>query len=130
MIHEHKATIVEQAYEKAMSIIADENYDIVSEGGFLDSDFATGLTNIIRAGLVPNGHDGWMFKESGDLSVYTMGLNWKVNFQRHGFVSCSNDDSTGVSRTEGFVIGSLSDDDIKNLLDMMNEAWYLMTSNQ
>lgn len=42
-----------------------------------------------------------------------------------GFVSCSDDNRTGVSRTESSIflrIYGIEDDDVKELLDMMNEA--------
>ena len=35
-----KSALADHFYECAMSVIADENYDIINEGGFLDSDFA------------------------------------------------------------------------------------------
>ena len=113
-----------------MAVIADENYDIITDGGFTDSDFATGATNIFRNLLTKGPTDSWVFRKE-PLSIYTMGLSWKVRNNIPGFVSCSNDERTGVSRSESNVlrIYSFDDDDVKNLLDMMNEAWFVMTNN-
>ena len=125
-----KSALADNFYECAMSVIADENYDIINEGGFLDSDFAQAATNIYR-NLLKRGRTAWVFKQE-PLSIYTMGLNWKIRNNMPGFVSCSDDNRTGVSRTESSIflrIYGIEDDDVKELLDMMNEAWYLMTYN-
>lgn len=125
-----KSALADHFYECAMSVIADENYDIINEGGFLDSDFAQAATNIYR-NLLKRGRTAWVFKQE-PLSIYTMGLNWKIRNNMPGFVSCSDDNRTGVSRTESSIflrIYGIEDDDVKELLDMMNEAWYLMTYN-
>ena len=125
-----KSALADHFYECAMSVIADENYDIINEGGFLDSDFAQAATNIYR-NLLKRCRTAWVFKQE-PLSIYTMGLNWKIRNNMPGFVSCSDDNRTGVSRTESSIflrIYGIEDDDVKELLDMMNEAWYLMTYN-
>ena len=125
-----KSALADNFYECAMSVIADENYDIINEGGFIDSDFAQAATNIYR-NLLKRGRTAWVFKQE-PLSIYTMGLNWKIRNNMPGFVSCSDDNRTGVSRTESSIflrIYGIEDDDVKELLDMMNEAWYLMTYN-
>ena len=125
-----KSALADHFYECAMSVIADENYDIINEGGFIDSDFAQAATNIYR-NLLKRGRTAWVFKQE-PLSIYTMGLNWKIRNNMPGFVSCSDDNRTGVSRTESSIflrIYGIEDDDVKELLDMMNEAWYLMTYN-
>ncbi len=125
-----KSALADHFYECAMSVIADENYDIINEGGFLDSDFAQAATNIYR-NLLQHGKLSWVFRET-PLSIYTMGLNWKIKNNMPGFVSCSDDNRTGVSRSESSIflrIYCIEDDDVKELLDMMNEAWYLMTNN-
>ena len=54
----------------------------------------------------------------------------KVNNSYKGFVSVSNDDSTGVSRTEYYPFKFDDEEDspyaaLLNLAEMLSEAWYL-----
>ena len=74
---ETKSELADRFYECAMAVIADENYDIITDGGFTDSDFATGATNIFRNLLTKGPTDSWVFRKE-PLSIYTMGLSWKV----------------------------------------------------
>ena len=123
-----KSALADHVYECALAVIADENYDIINEGGFLDSDFANAAANIFRNMLKTDGHRGWIFKRE-PASVFTMGYNWKFQNSRPCFISCSDDNATGVSRSEACVFGricGLDEEDVKELLDMMNEAWFLM----
>ena len=61
------------------------------------------------------------------------GYFFKINNKVGGFVSCSNPDGTGVSNTmyKPFPNDAEHDDKerFKNLIDMMNEAWYLCTND-
>ena len=127
-----KSALADHFYDCAMSVIADENYDIINEGEFLDSDFANAATEIFRNLLVKGRTGGWIFKRE-PLSIYALGLQWKIRNQAPAFVSCSSDERTGVSRSESCILGriyGIDDDDVKELLDMMNEAWYLATNNE
>lgn len=110
-----------------MAVIADENYDIINEGGFLDSDLANAASNIFK-NLITRGKTGWVFRKD-PFSIYTLGLSWKVSNSRPCYISCSDDNATGVSRSEACIFGriyGIDEDDAKELLDMMNEAWFLM----
>ncbi len=123
-----KSALAERFYELAMNVIADENYDIITDGGFLDSDFANAATSIFKNLLKTNGHKGWRFRTE-PYSVYAMGCNWKFSNSRPCFISCSDENGTGVSRSEACIFGriyDLDEEDVKELLDMMNEAWYHM----
>lgn len=127
-----KSALADHFYDCAMSVIADENYDIINEGEFLDSDFANAATEIFRNLLVKGRTGGWIFKRE-PLSIYALGLQWKIRNQAPAFVSCSSDERTGVSRSESCILGriyGIDDDDVKELLDMLNEAWYLATNNE
>lgn len=122
-----KSALADHFYECAMSVIADENYDIINDGGFLDSDFAQAATNTYKNLLNRGISGGWVVKRDS-LNIYAMGLQWKVT-NYPGMVSCSNEEGTGVSRSESCIFArayGIDDDDAKELLDMMNEAWYLM----
>ena len=71
-----------------------------------------------------------LLKEQAYGAIEGDGCKWNVmvNNVTNGFVSVSNDEATGVSRTlykpfykdndEGWLAG------LKNLVDMINEAWY------
>lgn len=127
-----KSALADHFYDCAMSVIADENYDIINEGEFLDSDFANAATEIFRNLLVKGRTGGWIFKRE-PLSIYALGFQWKIRNQAPAFVSCSSDERTGVSRSESCILGriyGIDDDDVKELLDMLNEAWYLATNNE
>lgn len=127
-----KSALADHFYDCAMSVIADENYDIINEGEFLDSDFANAATEIFRNLLVKGRTGGWIFKRE-PLSIYALGLQWKIRNQAPAFVSCSSDERTGVSRSESCILGrifGIDNDDVKELLDMLNEAWYLATNNE
>lgn len=127
-----KAALADHFYDCAMSAIADENYDIIdNDGGFTDNDFATAATEIFRNLLVKGRNGGWVFKKE-PLDICAMGFQWRIKNNMPGFVSCSDDNRTGVSRTESSIflrIYGIDEDDVKELLDMMNEAWFLMTYN-
>lgn len=57
------------------------------------------------------------------------GYGFKVNNEYAGFVSCSNDEQTGVSRTQYFPFYKDEEDGyfagLCSLASMINEAWYL-----
>ena len=119
-----KSALVDHVYDCALDVIENENYDIVNEGGFLDTDFANAAANIFRSMLTKD-----LAIRREPYSVFTMGYNWKFQNSKPCYISCSNDDSTGVSRSEACIfrrVLGLDEDDVKELLDMMNEAWFLM----
>lgn len=121
----NKAKMGELVYELAMEAIEGENYDIITEGGFSDDDFAKAAVSIYKSLAVLSKSYELSFK-GVPVSVFALGLSWKVS-NNPGYVSCSNESNTGVSRTLAKVVDGIDADDVKNLLDMMNEAYYLMT---
>lgn len=128
-----KTALADHFFDCAMSVIADENYDIIdNDGGFTDFDFANAAATIFRNLIVKGRAGGWVLKKE-PLDIYAMGFQWRIKNNMPGFVSCSGDDRTGVSRCEGSIllrICGIDEDDVKALLDMMNEAWFLMTNNE
>ncbi len=62
------------------------------------------------------------------VSFEVCGYQFKVNNILRGYVSCSNDEQTSVSYTEYLPYPIDGEHDkkecYKNLIDMMNEAWY------
>ena len=126
-----KSALAEQLYDFALRIIEDENYDIINSGDFLPEDFAGAAVNVFKQMLRAGRTKNWIFNKE-PASVYTMGYNWKFCNRRPCFISCSDDNRTGVSRSEGCIMGRIygfADEDVKELLDMMNEAWYHATQN-
>lgn len=65
------------------------------------------------------------------VTFYLGGCVFKINNSFGGFVSCSKDDKTSVSETLYMPFPDDGEHDekecFKNLLDMMNEAWYACT---
>lgn len=122
-----KAVLSDNVYECALSAIEDENYDIIHYG-FLPSDLANAARDIFQNMLKP-ADGGYVFSKDS-FSIHTLGYQWKICNSKPCFISCSCSSSTGVSRTEApFIlpgIYGLEASDVKELLDMMNEAWYLM----
>ena len=123
--------MADHVYELVLAVIENENYDIINEGGHFASDFANAASNIFKNMLVPDGAGGWAFRKE-PFSIFTLGCQWKVSNSRPCFISCSDENPTGVSRSEACVLGriyGLDEDDVKELLDMMNEAWFYMKQN-
>ena len=128
-----KTALAELVSFLSLEAIEDENYDIINEGGFMPEEFALAASNIFKNLIVPDGHGGWKFKRE-PLSIYTLGCQWKVSNSRPCYISCSTDERTGVSRSESCIFGRIygmdDADEVKPLLDMMNEAWFLATHNR
>lgn len=133
MTHVTKTDLGDQVFSLFLKAIEDENYDIINEGGFMPEELALAASNIFKNLLCANGHGGWKFKRE-PLSIFTLGCDWKVSNSRPCYVSCSTDERTGVSRSESCIFGRIygidDSDEVKPLLDMMNEAWFLATDNR
>lgn len=127
-MNENKTTLSKHVYNLALDVIESENYDIINEGDFWPTDFANAAANLFRNMITRGPALSFVFKQ-GRVCVFTLGLTWLVSNRRPCFISCSDDNATGVSRSLGCIltrIHNLEKDDVKELLDMMNEAWYLM----
>lgn len=125
----NRAKLSKKFYDLALEIIEDGNYDVVTEGDYLASDFAVAATNIFKNLLTWDSvKGGWLIKKQ-PVSVFTMGFNWKVSNINPCFVSCSDENKTGVARSEAYIFTKVTDsidrDQAETLLDMMNDAWYL-----
>ena len=131
-IKKTKAQLYDNFYKLAMEVIEGENYNIVDGVSHLPSDFANAAANIFRDLLRPN-EDKTAYELTDEpIGIFTLGLQWMVRNHAPGIVSCSNEERTGVSHSNASIINrvyALNTDAVKELLDMMNEAWYLMTEN-
>ena len=122
-----KSALSDHVYELALDVIESENYDILNEG-FLPEDVANAAANIFKNMLKSGKTGAWTFRRE-PFSLYTLGYSWKVSNSRPCYITCSDDGSTGVSRSEGCILGriyGLDKEDVADLLHMMNEAWFLM----
>lgn len=60
-----RTALADQVYSLSLRAIEDENYDIISEGGFMPEEFALAASNIFKYLLIHDGHGGWKFKSAG-----------------------------------------------------------------
>lgn len=101
-------TIINEVFEE-------ENYDIFDE--FSETDIKELVNKLIAArdAVVINA-------KLGDYII-------KVSNKRKSYVSVSGVDGTGVAHSEYYIFHEDKDlyDCIKDLLDMLNEAWYYLT---
>lgn len=111
--------------EKILELLNDEIYDICDE--FEPTSVADAVECILcrlKAKEVCNPAC------LGPVVTCELGsFTFKVSNKHRGFVSCSDNDNgcTGVSRTEYYPYytdDDGSDDGLKNLIEMMNEAFY------
>lgn len=113
-------TNLELVKEDLVEYITDENLDILDE---FDAETIADLCISIAQRLL---HRNWCMGHL--IQRPTCDYLYKVNNEHGGFVSISDDDNTGVSRTmyypffkdeeDGYYAGLCS------LASMINEAWY------
>lgn len=114
--------------ERIEEILHDEWYDILDRVEVID--FVDAVESVVN-GI--GEHVSGFRIIIGSVVECTLGeYNFKVSNTYKGFVSCSDDNGTGVSHTEYYPYYYDSDDPdagLKNLIEMMNEAWYLCTTD-
>lgn len=113
-------TNLEMMHLDLVTFINDEPLDMLDE---FDADtIASEVISIARRLM----HRDWC---AGHLIKGKKDYMYKVNNQYKGFLSVSNEDSTGVSRTEYKPFYSDDEDGwftgLCSLAQMINEAWYL-----
>lgn len=118
-------TLLENEREYLIDGIQDDNLDILDEftpeyiaQEVIVMAISLAVRDVVTHTIKFLDVDGWV--------KYSI----KVNNSYKGFVSVSNDDSTGVSRTEYYPFKFDDDEDspyaaLLNLAEMLSEAWYL-----
>lgn len=110
----------QELHEVLTEIFEDEIYDICDE---IKQDAI--IKSVTSMALY--------FAKNGKTMMFNLGgYQFKVSNKVGGFVSCSNDYETSVSRTMYLPFPNDGDHDLKecckNLLDMMNEAYFSLVS--
>lgn len=105
--------------------INDQPLDMLEE--FTAEEIASEVVMIARHLLhVPSSCGHIIHKKSEDIPKYSDYM-YSINNEYKGFVSMSDDYSTGVERTEYYCFWHDGDeclDGLKNLASMINAAWY------
>ena len=127
-------------FDLANEVIGDEIYDIVEEG-FIDADSLANIVQTLAKELSrPFGETAYyiMLSDGNHITnkdnTITMDEEaqplWgiKVLNNRNSFVTWQNDSRTGVSESLSYIhrfkFKTWTRDEVKDLLDMINEAWY------
>lgn len=104
----------------ALELCENENYDLFDEFSWEQvADFAAEVYDILRKGAYE------IVRELGDYKV-------KIHNGRNSFVSVSNDDATGVSRSEFYIwhVDRDLESIVEDIIAMTNEAWYFMKTEE
>lgn len=125
--------ISEPVKRLALEIMESETYDIVEGIGITEQEFADAAANIVyRLAFINYDTDTLRFHDRRTISITALGLNWRAVTATGGsWVSVSDENATGLSSSLASIFHSPYDirkDEVKDLLDMMNEAWYRLTN--
>ena len=125
------AIVGDKVRSYALQALDDEIYDI-DNGDFTRDEIAEAVVSVAMA-LVGRGLNRDLVMVPTPVSVVALTYDWKARSGNpRSWVSCSGIDSTGISRSECPIFSNPLDigyDEVKMLVDMMNEAWFLMTNN-
>lgn len=121
--------MADQVYRYAMQILEAGKYDILADEYYLPSDVANAASNIFKNMIHHDrATDSWVVNHNAS-PVYTLGLTWEASNDMPCQVKVSDDKVFGVSRLDGSIFHGFDDiykDEVRNLVNMMNEAWRLM----
>ena len=115
----------------AMEVLDEEIYDI-DNGDFTHEEIANAAANLAMA-LFERTPDGDLAVAKKPVSLFALGCSWKAQSGHpNSWVSCSDEEGTGIGRSACPIFAAASQidcDEVVMLIEMMNEAWYLMTQN-
>ena len=127
------AIIVQQVKVLAMEVQESEIYDI-TDSTCSPSEFADAAAQVAyRLAYIDYDTGKLRFHDKRTASLTALGLNWKVvNARKGSYVSVSDDNGTALSSSLASIFHdpySFTIDEVKDLLDMMNEAWFRLTND-
>lgn len=113
----------------AMEALDEEIYDI-DNGDFTHEEIAGAVANLAMA-LFERTPEGDLTVAARPISLFALGYSWKAQSGHpNSWVSCSDKEGTGIGRSVCPIFAAASQidvDEVIMLIEMMNEAWYLMT---
>jgi len=126
------AVVGDKVRSYALRALDEEAYDI-DNGDCTHAEIAEAVVSVAMA-LVGRGLNRDLVVAPTSVSVVALGYNWKAKSGRtQSWVSCSGTGSTGIGRSVCPIISDPLDidyDEVKTLVEMMNEAWFLMLDAQ
>ena len=126
----NKTALIAQPVKKlALEVQESEIYDIVDCIGISQEEFAEAAAQIAyRLAYLDYDTDRLRFHDRRTVSLFALGLTWRaVTATKGSWVSVSDENGTGLSSSEAYIFHDpydIEEDEVKTLLDMMNEAWY------
>lgn len=123
------AIVGDKVRSLAKQILEGGNYDLQEE--FTNEEIAEAVTSLSMA-LVGRGVNRELVLVPTPVSLFALGVDWKAQSGHHSWVSCSDENGTGISRSVTLIFSdplAIDDYEVESLIDMMNEAWFLMTQN-
>ena len=132
---ETRNTIQTKVKEYVADILEDEVYNL--EEVFTKAEIADAAASLVDRLIVSKYSEKYptlAFDDSRKVAIVKLGYTWTALSSTTGsFVSVSNYDGTGVSRSEARIFHdayNITKDEVKDLLDMMDEARFHMIMTQ
>lgn len=131
MVRINKNAVVGDAVRAyAMEALDEKIYDI-DNGDFTHEEIANAVANLAMA-LFERTPDGGLAVAKKPVSLFALGYSWKAQSGHDSWVTSSDKEGTGIGRSVCPIFAAASQidcDEVVMLIEMMNEAWYLMTQN-
>ena len=121
-----------RVYDIALEELSDHLLLDLSDD-FSNEEIAKAASNLAMS-LVGRGVNRDLVLQQVPVSLFALGVSWKAfNGDPRSWVSASDDNGTGIGRCEVPIISNpyeITDGEVEYLIEMMNEAWYLMKENR
>lgn len=131
MIHINKHILIEEPVRRlAGQVQESEMYDIL-DIGIEPEEFSNAASQIVyRLAYIDYDTERLRFHDRRVVSLTALGLSWKACTATGGsYVSCSDENGTGMSTSLASIFHDpyrIEENEVKDLLDMMNEAYARM----